>query len=456
MDIRTEKNSDVEGAVIASGTGNLKLDTGTLTYKDISDHDTGSNTQVGVSVPLGSAIGGDTAPAAKNNAQDQPSALKQFLSASTLDTSYDSHDRRQVDRATIGEGTITVRSDPDQDLTTLNRDPNKAQEITRNDKTKADVYVDPAAIKEVASGFQGIRDEVMDLAKSLKVRFSNDERRMANAGYAGMTQEQQEKAQSDFASIRKLYDPANPEGSTKDILKYIAGLSQDERNAIIFEATKDGVSVEMVDIAKKALLGPYYLETTQATPTEIHGYQAETEKFLTQQELAEVDAVKDTMSQYMSAHQEAVHDVLFEYRYGDKKAAIQRMVSLEAEMMGFGLMTVKFGPNVDGNTAQVAPYFNGSNFRDIRVVEVDSEKFSGTSAENAFATIAHELFHKYQDNVIVEAYLKGDHNNSGGALLANSLIYLTGKVDGGAYYAQVSEAQAWALEQKILKALTKI
>ncbi|OIN99381.1 MAG: hypothetical protein AUJ49_11295 [Desulfovibrionaceae bacterium CG1_02_65_16] len=55
MDIRTEKNTDVEGAVIASGTGNLKLDTGTLTYKDIYDHDTGSNTNVGVSVPLGSA-----------------------------------------------------------------------------------------------------------------------------------------------------------------------------------------------------------------------------------------------------------------------------------------------------------------------------------------------------------------------------------------------------------------
>jgi len=110
-------------AVIASGTGNLKLDTGTLTYKDIYDHDTGSNTKVGVSVPLGSAIGGDKAPAPQTDSQkDAPGALKQFLEASTLDTSYDSHDRRQVDRATIGEGTIIIRSDPSQGLEGLNRD----------------------------------------------------------------------------------------------------------------------------------------------------------------------------------------------------------------------------------------------------------------------------------------------------------------------------------------------
>ena len=104
VDIRTEKNTDVEGAVIASGTGNLKLDTGMLAYQDIDDHDTGSNTKVGVSVPLGSAIGGDKAPSAKNDSQkDAPGAVEKFLEASTLDTSYDSHDRQQVNRATIGE-----------------------------------------------------------------------------------------------------------------------------------------------------------------------------------------------------------------------------------------------------------------------------------------------------------------------------------------------------------------
>jgi filamentous hemagglutinin len=42
VDIRTEKNTHVEGAVIAAENGNLKLDTGTLTYKDLQDKDTGT------------------------------------------------------------------------------------------------------------------------------------------------------------------------------------------------------------------------------------------------------------------------------------------------------------------------------------------------------------------------------------------------------------------------------
>ena len=76
-----------------------------------------------------------------------------MLSASTLDASYDSHDRRQVDRATIGEGTIIIRSDPSQGLQGLNRDLKRAQELTKDSKTTVKVYVDPATIKEVLSGF---------------------------------------------------------------------------------------------------------------------------------------------------------------------------------------------------------------------------------------------------------------------------------------------------------------
>jgi filamentous hemagglutinin len=94
VDIRTEKNTAVEGAVIAAENGNLKLDTGTLTYKDLQDKDTGSNTQAGVMVPLG----------------DKP------LETATRDASYDAHDKRQANRATIGEGTIIIRSDPAQGL----------------------------------------------------------------------------------------------------------------------------------------------------------------------------------------------------------------------------------------------------------------------------------------------------------------------------------------------------
>ncbi len=49
VDIYVENNTHVEGAVIAAENGNLKLNTNTLTYNDINDHDTSEGYQIGLS-----------------------------------------------------------------------------------------------------------------------------------------------------------------------------------------------------------------------------------------------------------------------------------------------------------------------------------------------------------------------------------------------------------------------
>ena len=175
VDIRTEKNTHVEGAVIAAENDNLKLDTGTLTYKDLQDKDTGSNTQVGVSVPLGSALGADASPAKPTTPKAdaaKPSPVTDFLMGSTVSGSYDAHDKRQVNRATIGEGTIIIRSDPAQGLAGLNRDLQKAQELTKDSKTSVTVYVDPAAIKEL----KGIADKVVEAVQKARADAKTQER----------------------------------------------------------------------------------------------------------------------------------------------------------------------------------------------------------------------------------------------------------------------------------------
>lgn len=176
VDIRTEKNTHVEGAVIAAENGNLKLDTGTLTYKDLQDKDTGSNTQVGVSVPLGSALGASASPA-----KGDSSPVGDFLMGSTLSGSYDSHDREQINRATIGAGTIIIRSDPSQGLAGLNRDLARAQELTKNSETSVTVYIDVAAIKEVAGGLKGIRDGYDKIVELVKKALPEDAVRMKNS-----------------------------------------------------------------------------------------------------------------------------------------------------------------------------------------------------------------------------------------------------------------------------------
>ncbi|WP_373869065.1 hypothetical protein, partial [Desulfovibrio psychrotolerans] len=72
------------------------------------------------------------------------------VSLGSVSVDYSSKDRRQINRATIGEGTIIIRSDPNAGLEGLNRDLARAQEITKDSETVVSVYIDPAAIKEIA------------------------------------------------------------------------------------------------------------------------------------------------------------------------------------------------------------------------------------------------------------------------------------------------------------------
>jgi filamentous hemagglutinin len=158
VDIHTGQNTHVEGAVIAAENGNLRLNTDTLTYRDIEDKDTSKGFQVSLSGSYASGGSGSTS------------------STSTLDGSYNAGDRRQINRATIGAGEIIIRSDPDSGLEGLNRDLRRAQEITKDEQTSVVVYVDSSAIQEIASGFEGIRGNLETLGELVKKVLPDDAR----------------------------------------------------------------------------------------------------------------------------------------------------------------------------------------------------------------------------------------------------------------------------------------
>ncbi len=184
VNIRVEKNTHVEGAVIAAENGNLKLDTDTLTYKDIHDHDKAENFQVNLSASYSNeaekkmeAEEAELRQAGKIKEADKVLAkLKKHKKTNpdgtpvskTLDGNYGSKDRRQINRATIGEGEIIIRSNPDAGLEGLNRDLEKAQEITKDEKTSVTVYVDSAAVDEVLNGFEGIEENLKKTAEKIK------------------------------------------------------------------------------------------------------------------------------------------------------------------------------------------------------------------------------------------------------------------------------------------------
>ena len=117
------------GAVIASETDNLTLDTGKLKYSDIKDYDTQNSSNIGFTVSDGQ--------------YDNESILRTGNEHDTLTTKITLKDqgqeKEQLTKATIGNGKIIVggQEQTEEDLQGLNRDVNNSQTITKDQITAA-------------------------------------------------------------------------------------------------------------------------------------------------------------------------------------------------------------------------------------------------------------------------------------------------------------------------------
>jgi len=128
VDIYVANKTILSGAVIASDIDKLKLDTGSLEYRNIKDRDRGSN------FDGGGNISGGAAP--KSNSQ-------------SLSVSYGFTDKRQTNFATIGEGEITVM-DGKTDLSKLNRDTSISQYNTKDGGLQGGFTLDSTTVDLVA------------------------------------------------------------------------------------------------------------------------------------------------------------------------------------------------------------------------------------------------------------------------------------------------------------------
>ena len=144
VDINVGEHTQVDGAVIAAldpdtseDTGNLSLSTGTLEVTDLFDTADSSQTNTGVSVsvndPFEDGVSGSDLP--------------------SLNAGYSSSDFDQTTLATIGDGDIEVRDDPNFDPDTINRDIGETQIVTRNDETNFTVNLDVSTIADFVANF---------------------------------------------------------------------------------------------------------------------------------------------------------------------------------------------------------------------------------------------------------------------------------------------------------------
>ncbi|WP_248741907.1 MULTISPECIES: hemagglutinin repeat-containing protein [unclassified Pseudomonas] len=145
VDIRTEDHTQLDGAVISADNGNLKLDTDTLGYRNITGKDNEHGYYLNVS---GSYGGGGNAQADKpNKGMEGPDKNSWAIEGYNY-----TKNREQVLNATIGAGEIVVRHDKEtgQDSTAgLNRDVSKAYEVTRDDEHRTDLYASNTSIGAV-------------------------------------------------------------------------------------------------------------------------------------------------------------------------------------------------------------------------------------------------------------------------------------------------------------------
>ena len=147
--INTKNNTDIKGAVIASGSyndngdfvdnNNLSLSTKTLTYSDIYDNDTEKRQNIGGG--LGTTVSFNYSNGGKN--------------------------KEQTTKATIGNGNIVIADN--NDISGLNRNVNKSQEITKSENTggwNVDVSLNvPGLIELSQDGFDKFTDKKLHEAK---------------------------------------------------------------------------------------------------------------------------------------------------------------------------------------------------------------------------------------------------------------------------------------------------
>ncbi len=173
VNIYAENKTTLKGAVIASTSNDLTLDTGSFEYIHIKDKDISYN--FGGGANAGANYTGK--PDEKNNTW-------------SVNANYGFSQKRQTNFATIGEGTIIVR-DGDTDLSGLNRDVTKAQYGTVDIGLKGGFTVDSSTValvtdpgKQITIAIDSVETGIYDAGKTASEIYEKTENLIAYGHFA--------------------------------------------------------------------------------------------------------------------------------------------------------------------------------------------------------------------------------------------------------------------------------
>ena len=157
IDLTVGGNTHLKGSVINADSGDLRIDTATLTFEDIQDYDRSKNFNVSLSLSYswGGPEGKDGKPATRAARASAGDVFEK--TAFKVEGEYEKSVKEGITRATVGEGEIAIRDQAAQDeleasgktgkLAALNRDLDKAQEITKEEHSYVKLYISDTSIK---------------------------------------------------------------------------------------------------------------------------------------------------------------------------------------------------------------------------------------------------------------------------------------------------------------------
>ena len=181
VDIYVEDKTTLTGAVIASDTGDLTLDTGSFEYSHLRDRNRSYNVGGGVNA------GGGTSTTAGVTSKNDPTY--------SVNGDYGFSDSRQTNFATIGEGTIIIRDGSSigtpGEYSGLKRDVSKAQYSTKEGGLQGGFTVDSTMVNLIAEivddpskAYESRKEQVLkglNDAKDTTVLISNEAKNAVKA-----------------------------------------------------------------------------------------------------------------------------------------------------------------------------------------------------------------------------------------------------------------------------------
>ncbi|ACU89621.1 hemagglutinin repeat-containing protein [Desulfomicrobium baculatum] len=454
VDIRTEKNTHVEGAVIAAENGNLKLDTGTLTYRDLEDHDKSKNFQVSLAGSYSSSGG------------DQKDANGSSSSASgTIDAGYSSGDRRQINRATIGDGEIIIRLDPSKGLEGLNRDLEKAREITRDDAVKVQVYVDSEALLELIDLIEKALEDPKTNEEAVKLLAELVSKGVITKKDAdallfkrSFTKAELKVAEEELSRMVKMNDP-------HQLAAYVDSLSPQERAAVAAVSMEKGRSQQEYELGLMALVGgTTYLKVLNVnSPSEYLKLKIQAKDLMPLGTWEKEQAIVDSAANSYVANNNLEADMAT-YRNAqsdtERIQALNRIASDLGKAWNIDNVTVKIVPPNEeiGNVIAYTPntlengFFSSKFSTDYVICIPENSKILSQVmwTGSVVHVFIHEITHMRQVNMMNDQ-VSGQKSDLGYLLVASSKMYVNPKEVYGLYASQPLEYHSNAAADKFVK-----